>query len=212
MITPPHPWSRGTYNFIELEPCDVLVCINDRKDMFSKIKRWAMGRYEHVEMYLGIEFTDIPLLVESDNRGVVIQNVAHQGGRHVRVMRPDYLTKKQTKTIIRKAVEIASNSKSSYDWIGLIRFAGLRVLRNKFGIKRPITYKYKRDPKMICSEAIAEMFWRSDINILPTYLTPIPEDFSRESHVLCTVNEGNLVIAQEGNSVKLFLDNGGDKE
>ena len=68
---------------IRLEPCDVLVCLNARKDFFSRIKRLAMGRYEHVEMYLGDKFYKIPLLVESDNRGVVIQNVAHQRGSQV---------------------------------------------------------------------------------------------------------------------------------
>lgn len=188
-------------NLIELKPCDVLVCINDRQDTFSKVKRWAMGRYEHVEMYLGVEFADIPILIESDNRGVVIQNVAHQDGRHVRAMRPGSIQK-----LIRKAVEIASDSKSYYDWFGLIRFAAVRVLREKFGKKYPLTYRYKRDPKMICSEAVAEIFWRNDIDVLPTDLTPVPADFADESDTLSFVAEGKLVIAQERNKVKLFLD------
>lgn len=177
---------------ISLEPCDLLVCLNDRKDLFSRIKRLAMGRYEHVEMYLGDRFYKIPLLVESDNRGVVIQNVAHQRGRHVRVMRPILLGKEKMK-LIRTAVKIASDSRSYYDWWGLIRFAALRVLREKFGRKRPLTYQYKRDPKMICSEAVAEIFWRNKVDILPKDLTPVPADFADESSVLEFITEGRLL-------------------
>jgi len=192
-------------DLIELQACDVLVCLNNRQDTFSKIKRWAMGRYEHVEMYLGVGFTDIPLLVESDNRGVVIQNVAHQDGRRVVVMRPN-LTKKEIKMLIKKAVEVASDNKASYDWFGALRYAALRVLREKFGIKRPLIHKYKRDPKMICSEAVAEFFWRSGIDVLPQDIVPIPADFAEETDILSYVELGNLLVAQEGNTVKLFLD------
>ena len=177
---------------IRLEPCDVLVCLNDRKDLPSRIKRWAMGRYEHVEMYLGDKFYKIPLLVESDNRGVVIQNVAHQRGRHVRVMRPMLLGKEKTK-LIRTAVRIASDSRSYYDRWGLLRFAALRVLREKLGRRRPLTYQYKRDPKMICSEAVAEIFWRNKLDVLPTDLTPIPADFADDSSILEYITEGNLL-------------------
>ena len=118
-------------NPIVLKACDVLLCLNDRKGLGSRLKRWAMGRYEHVEMYLGDKFYKIPLLFKSDNRGVVIQNVAHQRGRHVRVMRPMLMGREKPK-LIRTAVRIASDSRSYYDWWGLIRFAALRVLREKF--------------------------------------------------------------------------------
>ena len=194
-------------NKIPLQTCDVLVCINDRKDLFSRIKRAAMGRYEHVEMYLGDTFHKIPLMVESDNRGVVIQSMKHQEGRHVRVMRVSSILlvevacnagKVNLNKLVKTAVQIASDSRSYYDWFGLVRFAALRVLRNKFGITRPLTYRYKRDPKMICSEAVAEIFWRNKMEILPRDLTPIPADFAFSNHLIY-IGEGFLA----GDSIKL---------
>ncbi len=177
---------------VVMNPCDILVCINDRKDLFSRIKRWVMGRYEHVEMYLGDKFYDIPLLYESDNRGVVIQNVAHQRGRKVRVMRLELTVRKRAR-LVRTAVRIASDSRSYYDWIGLIRFAALRVLREK--IHKNWSLKlYQRDPKMICSEAVAEIFWRNKIDILPKDIVPVPADFAKDSQTLEFVAEGNLLV------------------
>lgn len=182
--------STNEVSTVKLNFCDVLVCINDRKNPLSRIKRGAMGRYEHVEMYLGDNFYGIPLLYESDNRGVAIQNVAHQRGRKVRVMRPK-LTDEEKVAIIRTAVKIASDSKSHYDWLGLIRFAALRVLRRKIYKGRPLNYR--RDNKYICSEAVAEAYWLNDVGILPKERVPIPADFAKESATLTCVAEGNLL-------------------
>ena len=40
-------------NTFELQPGDILVNVNDRKDPFSIVERWAVGPYEHVFMYMG---------------------------------------------------------------------------------------------------------------------------------------------------------------
>mgnify|MGYP001606919027 CR=1 FL=1 len=179
-----------------MKPLDILVCINDRKDLFSKVKRWAMGRYEHVEMYLGVldvpgTEKDIPMLYETDNRGVVIQTVKHKQRRHVRVMRFTVRSKQRTEELIQTAVDIASESSSYYDWKGLVKFAALRVLREKFGVYRPLL-KYKRDRRMICSEAVAEVFWRNGMLILPKNIIPVPADFANPTDKLAYIEETHL--------------------
>jgi len=196
---------------IEVKSGDVLVCVNNRNDLFSKIKRWAMGPYEHVESYIGNGLYGIPLLVESDNRGVVLQNIAHQDGRRVMVMRP--IRNVRRKDLVSQAVIIASDSKSDYDWTGGLKLAAFRVLREKFGIKRPLLRVYERDKKMICSEAIAELFWRSDIPVLPDNVVPIPADFAVDSDWLNYVGEGNMTLVTDNDeSLDLYIEDGQGNE
>jgi hypothetical protein len=45
---------------------------------------------------------------------------------------------------------------------------------------------------MICSEAVAEAFWRAGIDILPQDVIPLPGDFV-ESLILDPVYEGRLL-------------------
>ena len=178
----------------KLEPADLILCVNDRTDWFSSFKRWGSGRYEHIAMYIG-KFHDIPMLYESDGRGVAIQNVAHQTGRPVVIMRPE-LTKTQMRKIIKTAFDIASDDKSYYDYLGLIRTAIPRILKEKFSFL-PIPSQYVRDAMMICSEATAEPFWRNSIDILPRDVIPIPTDYFT-SPILKYAYEGRLLLDISG--------------
>ena len=173
----------------KLEPADLLLCINDRTDLFSKIKRKVIGRYEHISMYVG-NFHDIPMLYESDGRGVVIQNIAHQTGRPVIVMRPQ-IEWKDKHSVIATAIEIASQDKSYYDYLGIIHSAAPRIIKEKLPFI-PMPSRYIRDNMMICSEACAEPFWRRNILILPKTIIPLPSDFF-VSPVLKYAYEGQLL-------------------
>ena len=51
-------------NTFKLEPGDILVNVNDRNAPFSIVKRWAVGPYEHVFMYMG----NLGLLVRRTRR------------------------------------------------------------------------------------------------------------------------------------------------
>lgn len=158
----------------KLEPADLLLCVNDRNDLFSSIKRAVIGRYEHISMYVG-SFHDIPMLYESDGRGVAIQNIAHQTGRPVVVMRPtiDY---KDKDSIVATAIDIASQDNSYYDYLGIMHSAIPRIIKEKLPFI-PIPSHYVRDDMMICSEACAEPFWRLGIAVLPRTIIPLPGDF-----------------------------------
>jgi hypothetical protein len=63
-------------------------------------------------------------------------------------------------------------------------------LYEKFGI--PMPSKYVRDQQMICSEAVAETFWRAGFLVLPQNVIPLPPDFL-ESSLLERVFEGKIL-------------------
>jgi len=169
---------------------DIFVYVDEGKGFTSTISRWAIGRYNHVSMYIGKAFGDIPFIYESNGRGVSIVSLQHQTGRLVTVMRPQ-LTDPIKQIIIYHAMFIASEKKSYYDYLSYVHFCLPRVLKEKFPFL-PIPSLYYRDDQMICSEAVAECYWRVGIDILPQDIVPLPGDFV-ESLILDPVYEGRLL-------------------
>jgi hypothetical protein len=146
----------------KIMPLDILVYINDRKDLFSRIKRWAIGPYEHVSIYLGKAW-GTPLKYESEGRGVAIKSLASDTGLPVVVMRAT-LTQEEKDKVFISILDICSNSGSYYDYFAVVKYCLPRIIERKFHFKLPT--KYKRDSYMICSEAAAEPFWRNYMRVL----------------------------------------------
>jgi len=81
----------------KLAPGDILVNVNDRSDPFSVIKRWAVGPYEHVFMYMGKvgilvsrrqpKILPFPFLFETNGPGVVLQSLSNRYGQKEVVLR-----------------------------------------------------------------------------------------------------------------------------
>jgi len=140
-------------------------------------------------MYIG-KFHDIPMVYESDGRGVVIQNLTHQTGKQVLVMRST-LGQEAKRRVIAKAIEIASRDGAYYDYFAVVYSCIPRILKEKFPFL-PIPSHYVRDKMMICSEAIAEAFWENKIPVLPQGIVPLPEDF-KTSKILHQVLQGSLL-------------------
>ena len=186
-----------------LSPADILVNVNDRKDTFSTIKRWAVGPYDHVFMYLGkvrlivdpkqnmtLRF---PLLFESNGRGVVIQALSNRYGQEVMVLRlKSEFDRRRIPRVLREAVKLASDPQSYYDYFGIVRWVLLRIICEKLGLPMPLPWH--RDDRQICSEAVYEVFWRAKlVDILPPYCTPpLPGDFVTDSLLLENVWKGRL--------------------
>jgi len=161
----------------KVEPCDVFLHEIEGDSLFSKLERWAVGKYNHVSMFIGEAFDGVPFLVESDGRGAVIQSLQHKTGQLVLVMRPE-IDAAEKKILISEAIKLASDDNAYYDYFAIVRSCIPRVLKEKFPFL-PIPPKYVRDQMVICSEAIAEIFWRSGIDILPKDIVPMPDDFEK---------------------------------
>lgn len=191
-------------NTFKLEPGDILVNINNRKDLFSRIKKWAMnGPYEHVFMYMGKvgilvsrrqpRILRFPMLFESGGRGVVIQSLSNRYGEEVVVMRlKSEFDRRRIPRVLEEAIKLASNPQSYYDYLCLIRFALPRIICEKLGLPMPL--KWHRDPWHICSEAVFEVFYRAKlVDILPPWcVPPLPADFVMDSLLLEQVWAGRL--------------------
>ena len=176
---------------MKLKPCDVLLYVNEGTDIFSAISRLGAGRYSHVAMYTGKAFDGVPFLFESSGRGATLINLQSHMGRLVKVMRPDHLASWQKKEIIAKTIELASDPQAYYDYFTIVKSCIPRILKEKFPFL-PIPVMYHRDPMMICSEAVAEVFWRAGIEVLPKDVVPLPTDFET-SPILEVVGEGRLM-------------------
>lgn len=186
----------------KLEPADILVNVNDRHDPFSIVKRWAIGPYEHVFMYLGKvgiflnrrqgRILRFPMLFESNGRGVVIQSLSNHYGQKVVVMRliAEH-DRRRIPRVLEEAVKLASSPQSYYDYSSIPLHVIPRILNEKFGI--PLPLKYHRDEKQICSEAVNEIFIRGGLpELLYLQDIPLPSDFVTESILLEEVWRGTL--------------------
>ena len=187
----------------KLEPGDILVNVNDRNDPFSVIKRWAVGPYSHVFLYMGMlglystraqrRIIRVPMLFESNGRGVVLRNLSSRYGEKVAVMRlkSEYDRRRIPRVLI-EAIELASDFQSYYDYLGIVRWVLPRIICEKLGLPMPLSWH--RDERQICSEAVFEVFFRAKVvDILPSYcVPPLPGDFVTDSPLLKKVWSGHL--------------------
>ncbi len=178
-----------------LRPGDILVNINLKTDPFSTAKRWLIGPYSHVFMYMGkLSFMEggapIPFLFESNGRGAVLQSLSNRYGQDVVVMRgvPEYGD--YVLDILAEAMGIASDPKAYYDYFCIIRDVLPRAILEKLHL--PIPLSWQRDSRQICSEAVLEACLRAGVPALPDNVVPMPGDFVTSSKLLEEVELGVL--------------------
>jgi hypothetical protein len=178
----------------KLETCDVFLFVNESKGWTQDISRWGIGKYGHAAMYVG--FADFglhttPFLFESTGRGCALHSLYHHFGELLLLMRPqvDWASKQQ---LIANAIDLSNDPQAYYDYFTIAESCIPRVLKTKFPWL-PIPVKYHRDRLMICSEAVAECFWRAGIEVLPEDIVPLPGDFV-ESLALDPVCQGRLLV------------------
>ena len=206
-----HPLGKKTSTItleVKLQPCDIILWINDKNDPINRLSRWAIGQYCHVAMYLGnFPFaTDntvfiIPLVYESRGRGVYIASLLPQTGMSAAVMRLIAFYPGQKEKLLNTAFELAADEKHFYDYLAIVHSVLPRVIAEKLSWL-PLPVKYQRDIFFICSEAVAELWWRNDTLILPDDYKdadgihagsiPLPGDFAK-SPILKLVGTGKLM-------------------
>ena len=185
-----------------LQSADILVNVNDRDDPWSRVKRWGVGPYDHVFLYLGQMglFTDqrqtrilrVPMIFESNGRGVCLRLLSERYGEKVVVMRlKSEHDRSRIPYVLRAAIELASDDQAYYDYACIPLHIIPRILHEKFGM--PIPLKYHRDERQVCSEAVNEVFIRGRlVDILPAGIVPLPGDFVTDSPLLKEAQRGIL--------------------
>jgi hypothetical protein len=180
----------------KLEPCDVLLHVNETKGWTQDISRWGIGKYGHVSMFVGhavLLFGDIPFVFESTGRGTALHSLQSLTGDLVLVMRPS-INLSWKEQVISNAITLVNSPQAYYDYFTIITSCIPRVLKSKlpFPLNLLIPVKYHRDVMVICSEAVAEVFWRSDVKVLPEDTVPLPGDFE-SSGVLSAIGQGRIM-------------------
>jgi hypothetical protein len=180
----------------KLEPCDIFLHETEGNGFIPTLSRWAIGPYGHVSMFvgdcnIGEGFNKVPLVFQSIEKGAGLYSLESMTGELVLVLRPQ-INSYQELWVISNSIDIASCPKSFYDYPGIIRYCMPRVLHEKFPWL-PITVFYYRGVTLICSEAIAECFWRASIEILPQTTVPLPGDFVT-SLILTPAYYGRLML------------------
>ncbi|MBA7645260.1 hypothetical protein ES703_53015 [subsurface metagenome] len=189
-------------NNFKLNSGDILVNVNDRNAPFSRVKRWLAGPHEHVFMYMGKlgllvnwrqrRILRFPMLFESYGRGVCLRSLSERYGQQVVVMRlKAEADRKRIPRVLEEAIKLASDERSYYDYFAILKFALPRLICEK--LRLPMPLKYQRNPAMICSEAVNEVFIRGGLPAL-LYLqdVPLPGDFVTESIIVEKVWAGSL--------------------
>lgn len=173
-------------NNFKLEPGDILVNVNRRHDPLSVVMRWAAGPYCHVFMYLGKvglfinrrqrKIVRIPMLFESDGDGVKLESLSRRYGQEVVVLRlKSEFDRRRIPRVLEKAIELASDPQSHYDYSVIIWHIIPRIIFEKLGLTPPL--KYQRDERQVCSEAVMEVFLRARVEVLLPNIVPLPGDF-----------------------------------
>lgn len=182
---------------MKLQAGDILVCVNGKHNIVSSIKRWAIGPYSHVFMYLGnmgvlVHSTLLrhTMLFESNGRGVVLRSLSSRYGEEVVVMRLKAQHPLEMIKVIEEAIMLASDPQSSYDYFAVMCYILPRILHEKLGMPLPLAWQ--RDARQICSEAVYEVFRRAGLDLLPYWGVPLPGDFVTYSAMLEEVHRGTL--------------------
>jgi hypothetical protein len=200
---------------IKLQPCDFLVSVNDRIDLWSSLERWAIGPYEHAFLYLGelglfakevrekypaLQMVGIPMIFESvPMQGVCLRQLRERYGETVEVMRLfSEHDRRRIPHILHSAIKLASDDQAYYDFFCIPLHIIPRILNEKFGM--PIPVKYHRNPQQVCSEALNEVSIRGGLpDILlrcrQMGIVPMPGDFVTGSPLLRKV--GRVTLSAE---------------
>jgi len=186
---------------MNLEPGDILVDISEKKDLWHIIERWALGSpYTHVRMFYGAlpkAGTPKPVFYESKGRGVIFTSAAESYGQKMVVMRLRESYQALVPDILGKAWEIATDERSFYDYLSVPGFILPRLIFEKLHL--PLPLKYHRNPYMICSEAVAEPFWRVNLELVPRDVEPLPGDFATATEHLSYM--GTIILSAENFNV-----------
>jgi len=166
-------------NYTELKPGDVL---------FFKATNWLVRmfvRYRHVAMYFDTTKRELPLIVESIGRGVLIRSLFCYTGEEITVKRP--IDENFGPLAAKAAERLADNPSSWYGYFDIPRFALPKLILAKFGGLLPkkwdtvlkwLAFTYRRNSFYICSELVASAYKDAGYPLVTEGTIPLPDDIA----------------------------------
>ena len=146
----------------------------------------ALVTYGHVALYYGETKRELPLIIESIGRGVLIRSLFAYAGDRVRLMRPkidDVLAQR----VAKEAERLADNPGSWYGYFDIPRYVLPKLILAKIGRLLPtrwaltlklLAMSYRRNNLYICSELVAEAYRVGGVPLVEESTIPLPDDIA----------------------------------
>lgn len=177
---------------INFKPGDVIIFELQGYGIFKPLVHWLLGsKWGHIGLFYAYTKRDLPLIIESIGRGVLIRSLLASCGRKIKVMRWQGKDAEQVGLKVAKSAEhIADNPSSWYGYLDIPRYVLPRLIWQKITGKKE-GFGYWHNSFFICSELVAQAFRDADSPLFTGNYIPLPGDFVN-SKFLKQVWEGKL--------------------
>ncbi len=174
-----------TMDSVDLRPGDVLLFPVSGYGIFNPLARLLM-KYGHVALYYTETKRDLPLIIESIGRGVLIRSLYCYDGVEVTVMRPEQdggLGERAAKA----AERIADCPGSWYGYFDIPRFVLPKLILARLGALLPervrkalflLCHTYRHNSVYICSELVAQAYENAGCPLVEADTIPLPDDLA----------------------------------
>jgi hypothetical protein len=126
------------------------------------------GHIKSVEITSDVDTDRLPMLIESNNKGVGLSKVSNRYGEYTKVMRlkPDYQLYKPR--LIDEGFDLCGTPSAYYNWLAYPEFIIPQLLLIKFHLDNIIPVNWHKSQYFVCSEAIWQICVNAGLpNILP---------------------------------------------
>lgn len=168
-----------------LRPGDVLLFKPSAWGILLPLVK-CLVTYGHVALYYTETKRELPLIIESIGRGVLIRSLYAYAGKKVRLMRP----KVDDATALRvgkEAERLADTPSSWFGYFDIPRFVVPKLILANFASWLPqkwvvvikmLAYSYKANNVYICSEFVCQAYLNAGVALVDKGTIPLPDDIA----------------------------------
>jgi len=171
---------------LNLRPADVLLFPVRGWGILNPLVKMLIA-YSHCALFFCYTKRDLPLIIESIGRGVLIRSLCSYAGQTVRVMRPK-IDDTTALEVAKEAERLADNPGSWYGYFDIPRYVLPKLILAKIGQLLPqrwtltlklLAFSYRRNSFYICSELVAEAYRRDGVPLVDENTIPLPDDIDQ---------------------------------
>ncbi len=149
--------------------------------LIRPIVRWLLGsEWGHVSIFYGYTKREMPLVIESIGRGVLMRTLLSSKGRKVKVVRWNGDDAAVGRLAAKAAERLADNPGSWYGYVDIPRYILPRLIWHKLTGRRT-GFGYWHNNHFICSELVAQAYINAGFVLFTNDFIPLPGDFDDNS-------------------------------